>query len=359
MPFRPKNSRFWHYDFQIRGCRFHGSCGTADFEEAKAVEAKARVTARDSLDRKAVQPGVYTLSEALGTYYADIAEHQPSARTTLSQTKALLSILKPKMALADLTMAEVQRYVTTRRATCANGTVNRELQLLGRAMRHMARVHKATLPADVDLKSAQVAEAEERVRELTRDEQARLFKELRPDLHPLATMALATGLRLAELVDMQWPAVDLDTGRIKIVQKGQRTRFFPINSELRAFLSSLPRADTLPHARFVLTYINHKAKGKPRWRITQGGGIMEVFRAACVAAEIEDFRFHDLRHTFATRLLRQTGNLKLVSKLLGHTQIETTMRYAHVLDDDMRDALDGYSVTGQVPKKSPKSRASY
>ena len=78
--------------------------------------------------------------------------------------------------------------------------------------------------------------------------------------------------------------------------------------------------------------------------------------AALTAAEIRDFRFHDLRHTFATRLLRQTGNLKLVSRLLGHTQIETTMRYAHVIDADLRAALDGYAVTSRVPNKSAQKR---
>lgn len=65
-----------------------------------------------------------------------------------------------------------------------------------------------------------------------------------------------------------------------------------------------------------------------------------------------------MRQTFATRLLRQTGNLKLVSRLLGHTQIETTVRYAHVIDSDLRNALDGYGVKDPVPKKIPKSRTS-
>jgi site-specific recombinase XerD len=59
-------------------------------------------------------------------------------------------------------------------------------------------------------------------------------------------------------------------------------------------------------------------------------------------------RFHDLRHTFATRMLRKTQNISLVSKLLGHTNIETTSRYAHVLTSDLRDALDGFSVIGKV-----------
>ena len=353
MPHRPKGSRFWHFDFQIRGRRFHGSCGTEDFETAKAVEAEARVAAKST----ATTPtGIFTLSEALGTYYADVACRQPSARTMLSHGKALTSVIPPKTRLPDLTAAMIQHHMSTRRATVANGTVNRELQTLGRAIRHMARVYAATVP-DLDLRAAETAEPEERVRELTRAEQDRLFQHLRLDLHPLVTFALMTGARVSAICDLRWSDVDLETGMLILREKGSRLHHFPINSEMRAFLSSLPRATALPHARYVLTYLNRRTKEPQRHQIMPTGGIMEDFKAALAAAEITDFRFHDLRHSFATRLLRQTGNLKLVSRLLGHTQIETTMRYAHVINEDLRNALDDYSVTTRVPKKITKSAA--
>jgi integrase len=353
MPFRPANSRYWHYDFQIRGCRFHGSCDTEDFEQAKAIEAQARV---DAKTQAKAPVGVFTLSEAIGTYFNDVCQYQPSARTAISHGKNLVSLIDPKTRLPDLTMADVQRFVSKRRAKVANGTVNRDLQFLGRAIRHMVKVHKAVAP-DLDLGKMETKEAEERVRELTMTEQAALLDNLRPDLHPLVLFALMTGGRLSELCALQWPAVDLDAGIIRFKQKGGTTRRFPINAELRAFLSSLPRATALPHARHVLTYINHQERGKdakPRNKITPSGGIMAVIKSAMIEAGIEDFRFHDLRHTFATRLLRQTGNLKLVSRLLGHTQIETTMRYAHLLQSDMEQALESYTVLGRVPKLSPK-----
>lgn len=351
MPFRPKGSRYWHYDFQIRGRRFHGTCGTEDFETAKAVEAQARVDARLTASAPA---GIFTLSEAIGTYYNDICQHQPSARTALSHAKNLTAGLDPKRRLPDLTMAELQGYVSRRRATVANGTVNRDLQFLSRAIQHMRKIHRAEV-ADLDMRVLETKEAEERTRELTVAEQEALFQHLRADLQPLVLFALMTGLRLAEICSLEWSAVDLHAGNIRVVQKGGTTRRFPINGELRAFLSTLPRAETLPHARYVLTYINHKAKGNPRHRITTSGGIMATFRASLDAAGIQDFRFHDFRHTFATRLLRLTGNLKLVSRLLGHTQIETTMRYAHVMDEDMRAGLDAYAVTSRVPKEVPKA----
>jgi integrase len=207
----------------------------------------------------------------------------------------------------------------------------------------------------IDLRSIQIAEPQERVRELTIDEQDRLFAVLRADLQPFVTFALMTGARVSAICDLRWSDVDLDTGTLVLREKGDRDHRFPINAEMRAFLSALPRATDLPHARYVLTYINHRTKPPQIHRITPTGGIMEVWKAALIEADVRNFRFHDLRHTFATRLLRQTGNLKLVSRLLGHAQIETTSRYAHVLDTDLRDALNSYT---SKPKRAPTPRKS-
>ena len=115
-------------------------------------------------------------------------------------------------------------------------------------------------------------------------------------------------------------------------------------------------ADQPDHRRFVLTYIDQQTKRRLRV-VPNGGGLDVDWRATLNAAGIPDFRFHDLRHTFATRLLRKTGNLKLVSRLLGHTTVETTTRYAHVLDDDLQNAMDDFSPLGNT-KSRRKSRSS-
>lgn len=351
MPFRPKKSRFWHYDFQIGGCRFHGSCGTEDYEEAKAVEAQARVAAKAA---PKAQPGLFRLSEAIGTYWTDVSQHQPSARTSWGQGKAVLSVLDPAMVLADLTQADLQRFVSVRRAEVSNGTVNRQLQYFGRAVRHMVKVYGATVP-QLDFKAVETKEPIERIRELTKAEQARLFEKLRPDLHPIAKMALMTGARRATLTGLLWSDVDLNTRRIRFQLKGGGQMHFPINAELRAFLSALPKSDLPEHRRYVLTFVDEQT-GERRRFSANGGGIWEDWREAVDAADIVNFRFHDLRHTFATRMLRQTGNLKLVSRLLGHTQIETTMRYAHVMDEDMHDALAGFSLLGEGESRKKSRR---
>jgi len=60
-------------------------------------------------------------------------------------------------------------------------------------------------------------------------------------------------------------------------------------------------------------------------------------------AGVKDFRFHDYRHDFGTKLLRETGNLKLVQKALNHRDIKSTLRYAHVLDEDVATAVERLS----------------
>lgn len=349
MPHRPKGTRYWHYDFQVRGRRFYGSCGTEDYEEAKAVEAAERVKARSAPE----VTGKFTVSQALGTYWTDVCQHQSSARTARSQAKMILTAMDGARSISDLSNSDLMRYVASRRASVSNATVNRELQMLGRALRHMVKIHGATMPT-VDLKAVQTAEPEERVRELSPAEQKGLFKHLRPDLAPFVTFALLTGARLSTITELRWSDVDHDTKRMTFRLKGGGKMKYPISSEIAALLATLPRSELPGHARYVFTFEVQNRKDQRRKIVPNGGGIMEEFRAAMTAAGIEDFRFHDLRHTFATRMLRHTGNLKLVSRLLGHSKVETTARYAHVLDDDLANALNSVNLMG-VSRRKPRT----
>lgn len=353
MPIRKKNSPNWHYDFQIAGRRFCGSCETADFAEAKQVEARARVDAgRPDAPAEAVA-AAFTLSQALGTYWTDVAQHQTSKGPALSQGKNIMAVFPEPLLLVAMTQAHLIRFVTQRRNKgAANGTINRELQLLGRSIRHMENHGAAKV--GIDFRKAQLKEAKERTKELSHDQQDRLFANLRLDLHPFVKFALLTGARRSSITELKWTSVDLVNGKIRFDTKGEAEQHFPIGKEMRAFLSGLPRAEALPDAAYVLTFVDEMT-GKRR-KINQGGGsVHRSFHLATVAAGIEDFRFHDLRHTFATRMLRGTRNLKVVQKLLGHSSVETTTRYAHVLDEDLRDAMNGFSISR--PAKSRKNPA--
>ena len=120
-----------------------------------------------------------------------------------------------------------------------------------------------------------------------------------------------------------------------------------ITSEVRAILWPLRGQ----HPEFVFTYVaqrrgRDRVKGE-RHPITLTGA-QDPMAAATQRAGVTGFRFHDYRHDFATKLLRQTGNLKLVSRALNHSDLKSTARYAHVADEDIREALE--------QKASEKSR---
>ena len=354
MPFKTKKSPFWQYDFQIGGSRFRGSTDTTDFEAAKAIEAEIRVTAKAEQQGTKITQGIYTLSEAIGTYFTDICASQPSARTSMSHGKAILKVFTNPKPLNELTDADLLHYVARRRTSVSNATANRELQFMARCVKHMAHYHKAQI-SQLKWRRPQTKEPTERIRELTFDEQANLFAKLRYDLHPFVTFALMTGARRATICGLRWSAVDLTNNRIKFALKGGLTMFFPINAELRAFLTDLPRANSPESASYVFTYVNEQTLERLPIN-SKGGGVHGDFHKAVIEAEIEDFRFHDLRHTFATRMLRKEKNIKLVSKLLGHTSVETTMRYAHVLEDDLIQALSDFSALGNAhPQTNPQT----
>ena len=67
---------------------------------------------------------------------------------------------------------------------------------------------------------------------------------------------------------------------------------------------------------------------------------MTRWKRAIAKTGLTDFRFHDLRHTAASRVLRETGNLAVVQEMLGHAQVTTTRKYAHVLNEDLRAAME-------------------
>jgi integrase len=360
MPFRTKKSDIWQYDIIVGGDRLRGSCNTKDYEEAKLTEARFRSEAK----AKAARGSSYTLSETLGTYYNDISQHQPSARTTKSQATVLLSVLGAKTIADTLTDAKIAAFVSKQRATCANATVNRRLELLGRALNYMAKTYKATIP-ELSLQNAKVKEPKERIRELSQGEQARLFEALPHEYHPFVSFALMTGARIATISNLEWDDVDLGNREISFRLKGDEAMIFPINAEIAALLSALPISNIGSQRRYVFTRIDKQANERVQIR-PDGGTFGVAFRLALTDAGIRNFRFHDLRHTMATRMLRRTGNLKLVSKLLGHKDVETTARYAHVMMDDLRTALDDYSVFGggpkpvdkkAVPQNQPQTRA--
>jgi integrase len=170
---------------------------------------------------------------------------------------------------------------------------------------------------------------------------------------------LLTGVRLEEVVGLDWTAVRFHTRDFTVWGKGKdglkKERTIPMSKVVYDLLWSLKD----DHATAVFTYIakrtsDGRTKGL-RYPITYSGLKTEWRRTKerCEKAgrSFKGYRFHDNRHTAATRLVRATGNLKQAQLLLGHTDIKTTSRYAHVTHEDLRKGLEAANPAENPTKK--------
>jgi integrase len=182
-------------------------------------------------------------------------------------------------------------------------------------------------------------EPQERVRELVGDEGERLAAATREDYTPFFAFARASGLRLNECVTLRWSEVDWGTRQIRKPGKGGKLVTARITSTVREILWPLQGH----HSEFVFTYIAERTRdGRvqgERYPLTYSGAKIE-WRRLRKRAGVTGFRFHDFRHDLGSKVLRETGNLKLVQRVLNHADLKTTARYAHVLDDEVAEALE-------------------
>ena len=339
--YRPKGSREYWYDFWFDRTRFRAATGQTDKREAKKVQerVKAHLTAQRQQGRRKPE---MSLSVATARYFTEVAEHQPSADWTWYLLEACIKHLGKNMKLSALDETALTEMTAKIRAKASNATANRHIELLRRLVKRAARVWKVNTP-DIEWGALRFQEPGERVRELTPTEEKKLFANLRQDYHPIVRFCLLTGVRKDNALTLTWDQVDFDaqviTLRIKSRQPGGRLHTIPMTGSLTALLAR-ERGNDPDH---VFTYQAVKTRDDnvrgERYPITSSG-LRRAWTAALDDAKIRDFRFHDLRHTTATRLLRETGNLKLAQRLLGHKDIATTAKYAHVDDSDLRSAME-------------------
>ena len=202
-----------------------------------------------------------------------------------------------------------------------------------------AKIWNVVFPHVIEWRKYLLPEPKERVRELMAGEGERLEQATRDDYAPIFAFAAGTGLRLNECL-LRWSEVNWDTAEIRKPGKGGKWIVTSIDATVRSILWPLRGC----HPEFVFTYVAARAlqgrglvKGE-RYPITYQG-LKTAWRRLRAKSGVQNFRFHDFRHNVGTKLLRETGNLKLVQKALNHSDLKTTARYAHVSDGDVAAAM--------------------
>lgn len=175
-----------------------------------------------------------------------------------------------------------------------------------------------------------------RERYLTPDELARLGKVLReadeePEAANCIRLLLLTGCRLGEIQTLKWDYVDLEAGVLRLPDSKTGAKLVPIGLAAIEALKSIPKVKNNPYV------ITGRVEGQ---HLTD---MQKPWRRLRKRAELDGLRIHDLRHSFASDALQLGQDLTMIGKLLGHTQVQTTARYAHLKTDPIRLAANNVS----------------
>ncbi len=309
------------------------SSGSTSLKEAQALLIQRKKEVMEGKDPALVKRiGNHTFSE-LAEHYLKWCERQRSYRSKRGFVLHLLHAFG-NLPLRGFTVRLVEEWQTEKLKTCKPATVNRHLATLKHMLRKavewemveeevLKRVRKVKL----------IPEHNRRLRYLTREECQKLIDACDPHLRPIVITALNTGMRKGEILSLRWDQVDLKHGFILLerTKNGER-REIPINQTLKEVFHSIPRRIERGREN-PYVFINPET-GKPY------GDVKKSFQSALRRAGIKDFRFHDLRHTFASHLVMAGIDLTTVKELLGHKSLTMTLRYAHLAPSHKRNAVN-------------------
>jgi len=234
--------------------------------------------------------------------------------------------------LSQITVNDIDEYKLKRLKEVKPASVNRELACLSHLFNYAKRQKRYFGKNPVSL-SGLLPENNQKERILTSHEEESLLNASPGTLRSIITTALCTGMRKNEILTLRWKNVDLNNNILTIEHtnsKSKRTRRIPINTVLKQLLREL-RLKSAGNDYIFLSSAGNRYKRHDSLKWT--------FSRACKIANISGLRFHDLRHTAATRMIENGVNIVVVSKILGHADLKTTMRYAHP-DDSIREAVE-------------------
>jgi integrase len=378
--YKRQGSPHFQFDSWVKGHRVRGTAETTNRREAEKIERAARDAKRAELASGKKSPGAaMQLHEVTALYNEQVAKHLggQGADIVFRDLERLEAYFGKTKLITEITDADVAAMVAWRRGQqvvrrkkikgklvqdptaklVAPATVNRSTtELLKKLFMRARDTWGVKFDEWPKWKTHILKEPEERVRELHAGEGEAMMDATRHDYAPAVEFEHATGWRQGSVVTLEWSQVDWGNKAISRIGKGRKVIITEINDELHAILWPL----VAHHPVRVFTYIAQKTRegrvrGK-RYPITASGFKTAWRRArakAGLASGVNPLRNHDLRHDFASKLLRSNRDLKLVQRAMGHANITTTMRYAHVLDEDVHNAI-AVQARNRIRKKSPR-----
>ena len=274
------------------------------------------------------------LSQTLGAFLDDT--YRQHVEHSHKRSKETLRILDKEFGhlhsrrMVEILPLDVHRY-QKKKAHLNVETVQRQLRDLKTCINKAVELGVIPHNPLAGMKAPK-SDSQGRVRYLDTGELSRLLTALdtRPDyLHTIVILALNTGMRRGELFNLTWSDIDLDRRQITVAGTGSKsgnTRHIPLNNTAFAALTDWRSSG-------IGLVFPSPVTGK---RLNNIG---TAWKGIVTEAALTDFRFHDLRHHFASMLVLKGVPLNTVRELLGHASMEMTLRYAHLDSDHKENAV--------------------
>ena len=342
-----RGNQFW-IEFRFKGQRYREAIGP-DEKLAKDVLAKRRVEIRENRffpNKQRELPSIRFHDYA--KEYLQWARVNKKPSTCVRETSIMRVLQKhfgESRRIHEIAASDIEDLKSKMSRTCKPASVNRALCLVKHMFSTAVKWEKLKENPAKDVK--RLKGETKRVRYLMPDEIQVLLSHcdglLRGYLRPLVTVAVHTGARKGELQSLKWPEVNFELGFISLLDtKNGERRDIPMNETVKATLQDLNRA-----SEYVFPNRNDK-------RIDDAQ-IYIAFAEALRRAQIENFRFHDLRHTFASNLVMQEDvDLNDVRDLLGHKDLKMTLRYAHLSPKHRSKVVNILDRIMERPQKRPQ-----
>lgn len=324
--FKRKDSPYWWIKITHNGRPVQKSSGTTDKAKAQEYHDKLKASLWDQ-ERLGIKPR-YSWQEAVIRYLAET-----SGKATQETDKTHLRWLDPflnHLMLDEINRDLIERVMGKRIADkVANSTVNRTMEIVRAVLRKAAfdwewldRVPKVRM----------LPEPKRRIRWITKDESERLMAALPSHLSVMVRFSLETGLRKANVTGLQWSQLDL-IRRTAWIHPDQAKARKAIAVPLSIAAVKVIREQIGKHPTHVFSY--------------KGNSVIQVntksWRAALTKVGINEFRWHDLRHTWASWHVQAGTPLHVLQELGAWESVEMVRKYAHLSSDHLTQYVDRFS----------------
>lgn len=315
-----RRGKIYWFRISYEGRRVQTSTGTDNKKLAEKIFHKTHTEIVEGRYFQTVKAKKIMFKEMVAKYMQKYQKQRDVH--TVKRLVAVFGHLK----LSEVTTEKVSDYRDKRLESVKPATVYQELALMRKMFNIARREWKWVKDNPVADLSFSVGRKNARDRWLTLEEELRLLKfSTNPSwLNTLLLTALHTGMRRGEILNLKWQDVDFKR-RLIVVQSSK-------NGEKR----SIPMSKALQN---VLQYQRIKHISGRVFPVAVRS-LRVAYEKALNKAGIEDFRFHDLRHTFATRLVQRGVDLYRVKELLGHKTVLMTTRYAHHCPESLRSSIE-------------------